>query len=188
MPALPLEIESRVLRSYRNQPLRLSTDRGQMKILTTYEAKNDFPRVLKLSRKDVVIVTNRGKPVAAIEGLKGEDDLKDHFLERSPKFWDMIHRARKRKGLSLDQVRKRLSLPKDLAISEMDRESVKSTSVASVGYNELSGTLEIEYRNGSLYRYYDVPEQVYTDLMAASSLGRFINKKIKPYFTYKKIA
>jgi KTSC domain len=70
----------------------------------------------------------------------------------------------------------------------MDRESVKSTSVASVGYNELSGTLEIEYRNGSLYRYYDVPEQVYTDLMAASSLGRFINKKIKPYFTYKKIA
>jgi prevent-host-death family protein len=65
--------------------------------LTTYEAKNDFPRVLKLSRRDVVIVTNRGKPVAAIEGLKGEDGLEDYFLERSPKFWDMIHRARKRK-------------------------------------------------------------------------------------------
>jgi prevent-host-death family protein len=49
-----------------------------MKILTTYEAKNDFPRVLKLAQKDIVIVTNRGKPVAAIEGLKG-DDLEDYF-------------------------------------------------------------------------------------------------------------
>ena len=42
-----------------------------MKILTTYQAKNAFPKVLKLSQKDVVIVTNRGKPVAAIQGLKG---------------------------------------------------------------------------------------------------------------------
>ena len=39
-----------------------------MKILTTYESNNAFPQVLKLSQKDVVIVTNRGKPVAAIEG------------------------------------------------------------------------------------------------------------------------
>lgn len=29
-----------------------------MKLLTTYEAKNAFPRVLKLSRREVVIVTN----------------------------------------------------------------------------------------------------------------------------------
>ena len=57
-----------------------------MKILTTYQAKNAFPKVLKLSLKDVVIVTNRGKPVAAIQGLKDEDDLEDYLLERSPKF------------------------------------------------------------------------------------------------------
>jgi antitoxin (DNA-binding transcriptional repressor) of toxin-antitoxin stability system len=43
-----------------------------MKILTTYEAKNAFPEVLKLSQKDVVIVTNSGKPVAAIEGLNAK--------------------------------------------------------------------------------------------------------------------
>lgn len=42
-----------------------------MRILTTFEAKNAFPKVLKLSRRDVVIVTNRGKPVAAIQGLGG---------------------------------------------------------------------------------------------------------------------
>jgi prevent-host-death family protein len=51
---------------------------GTNENLTTYEAKNDFLRVLKLAQKDIVIVTNRGKPVAAIEGLKG-DDLEDYF-------------------------------------------------------------------------------------------------------------
>ena len=79
-----------------------------MKLLTTYEAKNAFPRVLKLSRREVVIVTNRGKPVAAIEGLNGEDDLEDYLLEHSPKFWAMIRRARRGRGVSLAQVRKRL--------------------------------------------------------------------------------
>jgi prevent-host-death family protein len=83
-----------------------------MKILTTYEAKNAFPQVLKLSKKDVVIVTNRGKPVAAIEGLNGEEDLEDYLLERSPKFWAMIRRARRGKGVSIEGVRKRLALAK----------------------------------------------------------------------------
>ena len=67
--------------------------------------------MLKLARKDVVIVTNRGKPVAAIEGLKGEEDLEDYLLERSQKFWAMIHRARRGKSVSLARVRKALGLP-----------------------------------------------------------------------------
>ncbi len=83
-----------------------------MKILTTYETKNAFPKVLKLARKDVVIVTNRGKPVAAIEGLNGEEDLEDYLLERSPKFWAMIRRARRGKSVGLEQVRKQLGLAK----------------------------------------------------------------------------
>jgi prevent-host-death family protein len=81
-----------------------------MKILTTYEAKNAFPKVLKLSRRDVVIVTNRGKPVAAIEGLNGEQDLEDYLLERSPMFWAMIRRARRGRSVSIARVRKDLGL------------------------------------------------------------------------------
>jgi hypothetical protein len=48
----------------------------------------------------------------------------------------------------------------------MYREPVKSKSVASIGYNDLSDTLEIEFRNGSVYRYFDVPEETYAELMA----------------------
>lgn len=79
-----------------------------MKMLTTFEAKNAFPRVLRLSRRDVVIVTNRGKPVAAIQGLRGEEDLEDYLLERSAKFWAMIRRARRGKSVSLARVRREL--------------------------------------------------------------------------------
>jgi len=79
-----------------------------VKLLTTYEAKNAFPKVLKLARREVVIVTNRGKPVAAIEGLNGEEDLEDYLLEHSPKFWAMIRRARRGRSVRLAQVRKRL--------------------------------------------------------------------------------
>src|SRR5207244_5087192 len=110
------------------------------RLVNTYVSKNCLPTVLKSFLNDVVIVTNRGKPVAAIEGLKGEDDLEDYLLERSPKFWAMIRRARKGKGVRLNQLRKRLSLPKTLRTSEIDREPVKSTSIASMGYDELSRT------------------------------------------------
>jgi prevent-host-death family protein len=81
-----------------------------MKILSTYEAKNAFPKVLKLSRRDVVIVTNRGKPVAAIEGLNGEQDLEDYLLERSPMFWAMIRRARRGRSVGIARVRKDLGV------------------------------------------------------------------------------
>ena len=81
-----------------------------MKILSTYEAKNAYPKVLKLSRRDVVIVTNRGKPVAAIEGLNGEQDLEDYLLERSPMFWAMIRRARRGRSVGIARVRKDLGV------------------------------------------------------------------------------
>ena len=81
-----------------------------MKILSTYEAKNAFPKVLKLSRRDVVIVTNRGKPVAAIKGLNGEQDLEDYLLERSPMFWAMIRRARRGRSVGIARVRKDLGV------------------------------------------------------------------------------
>ena len=69
----------------------------------------------------------------------------------------------------------------------MYRERVKSQSVDSIGYNDLSETLDIKFLAGSLYRYYGVPQQTYTDLMTAPSIGRFVNYRIKPYFGFQKI-
>ena len=79
-----------------------------MKTVTVFEAKNQFSRTLQQATKDVVIITRRGKPVAALQSVT-EEDLEDFLLERSEKFWRMIARARKGKSISLASARKRLA-------------------------------------------------------------------------------
>ncbi len=59
---------------------------------------------------------------------------------------------------------------------------MESTSVRSVGYSTSSRTLEIEYVNGSVYQYFDVPQPTYAGLLAAPSIGNFVNTQIKPYY------
>ena len=64
----------------------------------------------------------------------------------------------------------------------MRRRAVTSASVRSVGYDMSSGTLEVEYVNGSVYQYYEVPQPTYAGLLAAPSIGNNVNTQIKPYF------
>ena len=64
----------------------------------------------------------------------------------------------------------------------MRRRPVTSASVRSIGYDMDSSTLELEYVNGSIYRYYEVPQPTYAGLLAAASIGSYVNTEIKPYF------
>lgn len=61
----------------------------------------------------------------------------------------------------------------------MDRKYVSSSNIASIGYDPMRMILEVEFLNGSIYQYYDVPEELYIGLMAASSHGKFLNEYIK---------
>ena len=78
-----------------------------MKTMTVFEARNNFSRTLDAARKDVVVVTRNGKPVAAIQGID-DADMEDLLLERSEKFWAMIARARAGKAVSLATARRHL--------------------------------------------------------------------------------
>jgi len=69
----------------------------------------------------------------------------------------------------------------------MNRTPVTSSNVASVGYDPNTMTLEVEFRNGSAYQYFDVPETVYQDLMSASSVGTYLNQNIKASYRYAQI-
>ena len=64
----------------------------------------------------------------------------------------------------------------------MRRRVVESASVHSVGYSMSSRTLEVEFVNGSVYQYFDVPQPTYAGLLAAPSIGNFVNTRIKPYY------
>ena len=61
----------------------------------------------------------------------------------------------------------------------MNRISVASHNIYSIGYDSNSKVLEIEFDTYAVYRYYEVPEDVYEELMAAESKGSYLQRKIK---------
>lgn len=61
----------------------------------------------------------------------------------------------------------------------MDREPVVSSSIDSIGYDEATRTLEVEFSGGGVYQYAGVPAQLHERLMSAPSQGRFLAQYIK---------
>lgn len=64
----------------------------------------------------------------------------------------------------------------------MLREVVDSSSLKSIGYDRRSQTLEVEFSNGGVYRYDDVPLGLWTELRHAPSKGKFFQEKIRDQF------
>lgn len=69
----------------------------------------------------------------------------------------------------------------------MDRNYVASSNIASVGYDEQTQTLEVEFINGTIYQYYNVPLNLYEQLMQEGSKGRFLNTYIKNAYPYSRV-
>ncbi|BBJ23102.1 KTSC domain-containing protein [Candidatus Nitrotoga sp. AM1P] len=69
----------------------------------------------------------------------------------------------------------------------MEKTPVTSSNVESIGYDEDSSTLEIEFKNGATYQYFDVPENVFTELRDADSVGGYLAARIKGTYRYSKV-
>ena len=69
----------------------------------------------------------------------------------------------------------------------MNRTPVTSSNVVAVGYDVNTMTLEVEFKHGSIYEYFDVPEVVYQEFMTADSVGTYLNQNIKKNHRYTKI-
>ncbi|MDW9593529.1 KTSC domain-containing protein [Sinorhizobium meliloti] len=62
----------------------------------------------------------------------------------------------------------------------MERQPVSSSSLASVGYDPASETLQVEFvATGKVYEYYNVPQFMYDRLVEAASIGQFFNAEIR---------
>ena len=70
---------------------------------------------------------------------------------------------------------------------ENGRIKVKSSNVNTVGYNSLTKTLQVEFKSGSIYEYYEVPEEVYIAFMNAESKGKFGISNIFYKYKFKQI-
>jgi hypothetical protein len=64
---------------------------------------------------------------------------------------------------------------------------VNSRSIRGVGYEEDRNVLYVQFIDGEAYEYLNVPVSDFIDLMNASSIGWFVNKRIKPYYDYRKL-
>lgn len=68
----------------------------------------------------------------------------------------------------------------------MKRLPVESSNIKSIGHNFLTKNLEIEFKDGNIYRYKKVPRSIFRDIMGSESKGKYFFKNIRFDFPYRK--
>ena len=69
----------------------------------------------------------------------------------------------------------------------MNRITVESRTVASASYDDPSSTMELEFVEGRVYRYFVVPRSVFDALLTADSIGRFFHEHIRDVYPFERI-
>jgi hypothetical protein len=59
---------------------------------------------------------------------------------------------------------------------------VQSRLLASMAYDHNQTILQLEFRGGTVYQYFQVPRQTYQDLLQADSKGAYFNRPIRSVF------
>ncbi len=72
--------------------------------------------------------------------------------------------------------------PERPIISRIRHAEVSSSAIVSVGYSKRLHALEIAFRNGAIYRYFDVPVQIYRELLTAPSKASYYDANIRHHF------
>ena len=66
--------------------------------------------------------------------------------------------------------------------SRITRQPVHSHALAAVGYSKRLHALEVEFVNGAIYRYSNVPPEIYRDLLDAPSKAQFYDENVRGHF------
>lgn len=64
----------------------------------------------------------------------------------------------------------------------MEHIAVRSSNIASVGYDESTETLEVAFIKGGIYQYQGIPKHLFEQLLSAPSVGQFFSYNIKNLF------
>ena len=81
----------------------------------------------------------------------------------------------------------------DESILDVDsRINVKSSNIKTLGYNSKKKLLHIEFHNGSIYEYSDVPKNLYDDIIknkdtSLFSVGKYFAKNIRSKYKFIKL-
>lgn len=66
-----------------------------------------------------------------------------------------------------------------------EKNFIDSTNVRRIKYHPVGKILEVQFLNGKIYHYYEVPENIWQAAFVAPSIGRFIQERIKGVYTYE---
>jgi hypothetical protein len=80
------------------------------------------------------------------------------------------------------------SVPDPRKVPSVLRQVVSSQIIHTVGYDAMSSRLEVQFQNGWIYEYDDVPQSVHIALMTAPSHGRYLKRHIVDQFVTRRIS
>jgi hypothetical protein len=72
-------------------------------------------------------------------------------------------------------------------VIHLERQPVKSRILRSLGYDESTKILEIEFQTGLVYQYAGVPIKVYRELIRSEEIGKYFTDKVRNRFRTKQI-
>lgn len=68
----------------------------------------------------------------------------------------------------------------------MKRQPVSSSNIVAIGCDTTSETLEIEFKSGLIYQYFNVPQVIREQLIAAPSIGSFFSANIRNVYAWQR--
>ena len=74
-----------------------------------------------------------------------------------------------------------------MTTTRVERVTVTSSSIASVGYVAVERALDVEFLRGHIYRFFGVPEQTFANFLAAISKGRYFNAFVRDHFRCERV-
>ena len=66
-----------------------------------------------------------------------------------------------------------------------EKEITNSSQIQKVKYNSSTKILTVTFKGNNTYEYYDVPINVFEELLTAESAGKYLNAKIKQIYKFK---
>jgi len=67
-----------------------------------------------------------------------------------------------------------------------NNEKVESSNVESIAYSDKSKQLEVSFKNGRTYTYYDVPKSVGNAMPYTASKGQYVWQALRGQYRYSR--
>jgi DNA helicase HerA-like ATPase len=179
--------------------LRLSNSADRAKVQASLpDSLAGIIDTLPILRVGEAIITGEAArlPIRCRITLPAEDDRPDSedplvsknwLRNRIPEGYDRVIASWRSQNPRWARVRPPRTALQQQENENVERQPVESSSVLSVGYDEPSQTVEIEFKGSGVYQYYNVPQVIFDQMMASESVGKFINTYIKPAYACSRV-